>query len=443
MANNNEYYAQFQENANVKTVIEKVDTSKDRDSNLALLYDTGMNLPGYKEAVNFLKLKFAEKYPVQVGKVFVTKQKMKKVDYMKQIISFVQHTLPSTCLKCDGNYAPFAQADSAIGDVECIKCRIPAHRECYKGDDINRDKGIVFMCQSCLVSVGKEEKEEEKKKDDVDGKHESASDDASDSEDEDSDHKSWTEKKSKRKKKISKSKLVIVTDESSSEENEKKSSKPKKKPQVCPLLIDGNCPHGAAGHQCEYTHIRKCYKFINYGTVDMHKRGCKFGDKCRYLHPTLCNNSVNLKICLNKHCQYAHLKNTQSELNKPNEASYSKRDQHQYRGNGNRGQQNPRGNTSYRGNSPGYNQRQYTSTNQRSPNAWSRNNYRARESDDRDYRPDSYGQSTYVNDSSQSQNQPFLEQALERMEKRMLSQMEMQFRKMHEAYYNEQFPSRW
>lgn len=103
--------------------------------------------------------------------------------------------------------------------------------------------------------------------------------------------------------------------------------KMKKKEEVCPLLIDGNCPHGGAGKECEYTHKRRCYGYLNFSTKEMHRGGCKFGDECRFLHPTLCKNSVGLNTCLNEYCQYAHLKNTHMKKtyeDKNNSNSYRK-----------------------------------------------------------------------------------------------------------------------
>ena len=50
----------------------------------------------------------------------------------------------------------------------------------------------------------------------------------------------------------------------------------------------------------------------------MHRAGCKFGEECRYLHPTLCQNSVRLKMCLNDSCQHTRLRFTKRKQTNEN-----------------------------------------------------------------------------------------------------------------------------
>ena len=445
MMDNLEYYQQFQENANAKAIIEKIDTSKDRDTNLAILYDSGIKVPAFKDAINVIKTKLAAKYPIQLAKV-MSKKVSKKGEIMKQFISFVEHTLPSHCIRCDSDYAPFGQADSAIGDVECMKCRIPAHRECYKSEEIKKDEGIYFVCVTCARIIQREEAAEETvEKQDSDGKGESE-------EDSDSDHKSASEKAKKvqKKKRIPRKSFVPLVFSSEDEDScEEDKPKVKKKAQLCPLLVDGNCPHGAAGKGCEYTHKKKCTRYINFGTQEMHKAGCRWGNECKYLHPTLCKNSVSLKICLNEHCQYAHLKNTHNKVG--NVDAYNARNQtfpsrtQNYRNaNPQRRNENLNSNNSSNSNQSYYSNQRDQNWNRNQPNSGGPNR-RPQNSYNRPQYSNSRGSYQYPQEDCSSQNSPFLDQAMERLGQQLLSklqkQIEVNFEKMAAAYYEANYPS--
>ena len=219
---------------------------------------------------------------------------------MSQIIDFVIFSLPSPCLKCEAEYVPYVQENSAENDVKCFVCQLPAHRECYSTDDVNHH--LVYLCQVCLVAEKKEPTinrertpppaadAEEKPVEPV-----PSTDESTDTTEEESGN-DW---EVKRKKKYRKHKY--------------EPGKLKKIDEICPLLLEGKCPHGISGKQCEYKHKNLCYKYSSFGTKDMHRAGCRFGKDCRYLHPTLCKNSVVMKMCLNKKCTYAHLRYTKRE----------------------------------------------------------------------------------------------------------------------------------
>ena len=114
-------------------------------------------------AVAYLKQNFGAKYPLQMN-VFVPIKNATKGILLAQLIQFVEKTLPVLCLKCETAYTPMTQDGSAQDDVSCIKCKIPAHRVCYKPETININQGLVYLCQSCLVNMGKVEETKEGEK---------------------------------------------------------------------------------------------------------------------------------------------------------------------------------------------------------------------------------------------------------------------------------------
>ena len=296
------YYTQFSENENLEKLIRAVEPSSDSDLNLALVESTKITKTDTVLAVAFLKQHFVGKYGQQIDKAFIRINNIKKSQLFGQLITFVQLSYPTKCLICDDDYTPLFQAESANGDVECIKCKVPAHNTCYKYQDFNVNQGKVFMCQMCLQTLGKEDtdkkKEEVKEKNKEEIKIESGEEDSSSDEDEE--------------------------ENSSREENDgewekvkKKKRSPKKSPkkeQICPKLMEGNCEYGASGKGCKYLHKKKCNRFINYGTTEMHRGGCRFGERCHFLHPTMCQNSLNMNSCYNDSCKLAHLRFTKRRV---------------------------------------------------------------------------------------------------------------------------------
>ena len=184
---------------------------------------------------------------------------------------------------------------------------MPAHRECYNTEEVKLH--LVYLCQVCLTAEKKEPMQEErvvprkidaeKEEPDTEVSESDSSQDKEDSEKEYQDttdnegirfDAGWMVKKKKKRR--------------------SKSPKIDKKETVCPLLIDGKCPHGISGKKCEYKHKNICFKYCAFGTKEMHRGGCRFGDGCRYLHPTLCKNSVSIRMCLNESCTNVHLRYT-------------------------------------------------------------------------------------------------------------------------------------
>ena len=269
------------------------------------------------------------------------------------------------------------------------------------------------MCQCCIQDMGKEEekkddevKDDEKEKEKPESKKVySSSDSDQDEDDSDEDSSSWEVKKKKQRRK----KYVAPSDE------DKSKKKSKKKNQVCPKLLEGICPHGAVGKDCEFTYKKKCHRFINFGSQDRHRGGCKFGEDCFNLHPKLCQNSVSMNTCYNENCKLVHLKFTKRKP--PREENDSRSYSNSFVSN--RGQSN-NPHTSSNSRSYGYEQR----------------NFKPRE---QSY--NKYHQNSSWNDPQK--NNTFLEETMQKFQQSFLQSMkqlmEAQFWKAEETY-NTEFP---
>ena len=84
--------------------------------------------------------------------------------------------------------------------------------------------------------------------------------------------------------------------------------------EVCENYIKMKCLHGLTGKRlingapCPKRHPPRCFRYCKYG--EGNKLGCKKGNSCKYLHPRLCRDSVNKRVCLNRECKFVHLKFT-------------------------------------------------------------------------------------------------------------------------------------
>ena len=82
---------------------------------------------------------------------------------------------------------------------------------------------------------------------------------------------------------------------------------------ICNRYRRGQCPHGkngkklVEGNKCNYAHPRKCRQYCNAGLDKKH--GCRFGKKCKFLHPILCPSSSKRDgVCMGESCKLVHLK---------------------------------------------------------------------------------------------------------------------------------------
>ncbi|KAK3857704.1 hypothetical protein Pcinc_036058 [Petrolisthes cinctipes] len=82
----------------------------------------------------------------------------------------------------------------------------------------------------------------------------------------------------------------------------------KKKSKICYHFKNNQCKFGGKGRECPFAHPKLCNRFKMNGRDPV--RGCKHGDKCKYLHPPICYGSEKKRECLNLECKRLHLKGT-------------------------------------------------------------------------------------------------------------------------------------
>ena len=91
-------------------------------------------------------------------------------------------------------------------------------------------------------------------------------------------------------------------------------NQPEIRSEICAAYKARNCPHGLTGKKlingipCDKKHPPRCFRYCKHG--DNKRLGCVKGRDCKYFHPKLCRDSVTKRECLNKDCNFNHLKFT-------------------------------------------------------------------------------------------------------------------------------------
>ena len=114
---------------------------------------------------------------------------------------------------------------------------------------------------------------------------------------------------------VNKQSEILNSDKKSASKTAASGSSPASTVPVCNRYRRGICPHGASGRvlvsgkKCAYAHPPRCHKYTVSGNRG--KYGCKWGDKCKFLHPILCSSSNSVdKICTKESCKLQHLRGT-------------------------------------------------------------------------------------------------------------------------------------
>ena len=368
-----EYYDQFVGSDWGHYLIRRIDVSKNRDLILAVLLDSKIKSEPLKKVVAFLK-PFTDKYPI-TAEIFNRQQKPNKANFANQIIDFVKQTVPHLCLTCNTSYFPYIDNSDVedTGEVSCFQCSVPAHATCIKKTSVDVERGIVYLCETCIKSKDKsdviptdetgkpaEKPEEDQPEDDTD----SATSDSSDETATTSHPRSRsTDKKKKLVKKKSSPKprqsaphdsrqrddrryqhqddyhLPSYQDRrdyhppnhdrrqrqyhhrdrrhhtNSSQESENESGSGDSQSfrgnqRMCSFFKQGTCRYGVSGRSGGMC------KFIHRKVCDAYRlygearHGCRKGDRCEFWHPKLCYKSQDSRECFNESCRFWHLKGT-------------------------------------------------------------------------------------------------------------------------------------
>ena len=246
-----------------KTVPENIAKLKERSSGNAL-----------QDTISFLKSNSHE-YPV--AQHVLSCKNRRKEEYSRDIAKFLDFVKPTQCLSCRENYIPAAEKCTPE-EPTCYLCQRPSHGKCYSETVIKPELGLILVCSECLsIKAAKDFAA------DINKKFED------------------TEIDSTPKTEHPRDQSILEAPATEEKED-------------CPLYLKRQCPHGLTGKReidgnpCPYKHRKRCKYFIEYGPT-----GCRFGKKCHFLHPTLCQNSLTLKACLNKNCQEWHIEGTRRE----------------------------------------------------------------------------------------------------------------------------------
>ena len=217
----------------------------------------------------------------------------------RDIVRFIHRCREITCLKCSNDYAPFSSTNTG-SLVTCHFCHTPGHLGCYTDSVLDPEAGVVFVCPPCLGSpipppyVAPPAA--------VQTAPPAAVQTAS--------PPPAAQQSASMPPQPNTGAARTSRDNEPTERNKKmKSLSFDRSKAVCPLLLEGNCPHGISGKDCTNYHPPWCFLFQNNGKGGA--RGChKADNKCLYFHPQLCQNAVKQGICLNKPCKKVHIRGT-------------------------------------------------------------------------------------------------------------------------------------
>ena len=206
-----------------------------------------------------------DRLPSAVKKLNVKLKNKTKKDFAIEIIKFYREIRPFQCRKCKDEYIP-GESATEENHIQCIICEQTGHT-CFKKEHIDEGNGIVYICLSCQKTMSKVEKVP---------------------------------------------KLMAAIKPTVTEEEEEQNGdheieevhRPvEKTDKVCELYKEGKCPHGLVGRNCKDKHPKHCNQHCKYGE-------CRWGSKCWFLHPKICENSKKTRICYNEDCKKTHLKGT-------------------------------------------------------------------------------------------------------------------------------------
>ena len=261
----------------IKTVLGNFDKQKTVTQNVAKLKNSsGTDL---QNTIAFLKNN-SPTYPV--AQLVLSCKNRNKEEYSKDIAKFLDFVKPIHCLSCSENFIPAAE-QCEPNHPKCYLCQRPSHSKCYAETVIKPELGIILVCSECIsIKAAKDLAVEinTKKPDDV-----------------------ATEPDTRKKPEHP-------------EQEDSKEPTPNQNEEDCPLYLKRQCPYGQTGRKeidgnfCPYKHRKRCKYYMAHGPT-----GCRFGSRCRFLHPPLCQNSLRLKTCLNNsNCQQWHIEGTKREV---------------------------------------------------------------------------------------------------------------------------------
>ena len=331
----------------IKAVFNSYDVNKSSTINITTLASSEHQRSHLLATIEYLKKSFTANQHSSLLKIIShpkQSNQRNKHQFATDIVTFVEQLLPIDCLKCGINYHPHNQNETD-SQIECIKCKRPSHNGCYNDSNIDIEDGIVMMCSVCLKilrpckeivnvtqspTTSTDHDEEEHIEPIAPVKNKEPNNiipiiTVTDDNDKDKENDVNNEEIEPQLIQLSQVDANAKGDELQQISQSKQhtsptqtiaantSSKTTDKPAICPLLLKKECPYGISGKDCPNYHPNWCFKYQSYGP-----EGCR-NKKCKFYHPKICENSLKIKVCLNKNCTDVHLKGTSRTLNHHNQ----------------------------------------------------------------------------------------------------------------------------
>ena len=277
------------DDADIRRCLTAYDSSKNKTSNAAHLASNAFTRVILDSTIDTLKNYCNDNFPHSTPLIRSKMLTRTKPLIAEDICSVLQSITPTQCRTCKEHYVS-TSADNTSADHKCVRCGRRSHKECLKEYTIDNAAGVVFLCDPCLTHVEtKSILEANNSPQQTDETVETlppndTADDAS--------NRSAVVTPTRQE-------IVHIADE------------------ICPLYKENSCPHGLTGKRlidglpCPKKHPPKCFYF----TGKFGSSGCRYSDsRCPYFHPQLCENSVKLKMCLNKECTKYHVSGTKRNM---------------------------------------------------------------------------------------------------------------------------------
>ena len=348
------------------------DFAKKTPENLAALVENN-NRDELHLAVQYIKETYKETHPILFQKITSRKSRT-MANYAIDIKIFLRGLQTSQCKICEAEYCHTTAENTHGNTTKCLICNRYSHGACYK--EMLMTAGIYYVCTECVdwakPNKSQSDTQPDSAAEDLNisqiSRHASISSDKADDDNEASklptappqgDHPIPNDTPASAPPKTD-----LISDTSQLERDTEEATEKSKK-QICPLYVQGTCPHGLRGVNCQYEHPKRCRRFSAYGT-DPH-RGCRRGRDCWFYHPKHCQNSVQMKLCLNTKCPLAHLAGTSKGKSRNDRYPTSNRNY-----NRDEGDRNYNGNGKYQNSNRNYNRDegdQNYNRNERYPNS--------------------------------------------------------------------------
>ena len=197
-------------------------------------------------AVNYIKETYNDSHQLLVQRIGKTRT---KPAYAANIKSFLNGILPLKCEVCNDTYCHTTTENAQDNEVTCLICKRFSHKECHV-DKPECTPGTYYVCSICVDSI-----ENRKQAAAHNNKEESVIEEVN-----------LTQGRGMSVSTLEEDEEAIPNGQGSPKSNA--AEKPNEdgvdnaykesENQICPLYLEGRCPHGMRGRNCSYEHPKRC-----------------------------------------------------------------------------------------------------------------------------------------------------------------------------------------